>query len=345
MLKFSFLVPIYNGERYLERLFTSLLSQDIPYLEYEIVCVDDCSKDHSGDVIEQYQTQYENIRLIRNKVNSRVATNVNTLIAAAQGQYFWIIGQDDYIEPNCLGQLYKRLEEERLDVLLFNYRRVFEDETTQSECMVFKSSQKQKGIDWIKQQFAKRDYCQYILGYEWRAVYRTDFWKEKNIRCIDGMNYEDTIIMMKAIVNSDAVASIDDMLYNYRINSASITYRKDFVKRGDLIYEFAFMVGQEVEDFYRELEKINEPIAESLYRHLLQRYNNFTFDLIRTPNNYKRAFYQLVKENRQYVNSKRPYLNRKARLLTSSIVGYPIACVSYFAYKINKSISQLFKNK
>jgi hypothetical protein len=271
-------------------------------------------------------------------VNSRVATNVNTLISSAQGQYFWIIGQDDYIELNCLGQLYKRLEEDRLDVLLFNYRRVFEDETTQSECRVFKPSQKQKGIDWIKQQFAKRDYCQYILGYEWRAIYKTDFWKEKNIRCIEGMNYEDTIIMMKAIVLSNAVASIDDMLYNYRINSASITYRKDFVKRGDLIYEFAFMVGQEVENFYNELVKIDEHIADSLHKHLLQRYNNFTFDLIRTPNSHKRAFYQLVKENRQYVNSKRPYLNRKAKLLTNNIVGYPVAWISYYAYKTYKSI-------
>lgn len=343
MLKLSFLVPIYNGERYLERLFSSLLSQNIPHSEYEIVCVDDCSKDHSVEVIERYQSQYPNIRLIRNKENSRVATNVNTLISSALGKYFWIIGQDDYIEPNCISQLYERLEEERLDVLLFNYRRVFEDETTQSECKVFTSSPRQKGIDWIKQQFANRDYCQYILGYEWRTVYRTDFWKEKNIRCIDGMNYEDTIIMMKAIVMSNAVASIDDVLYNYRINSGSITYRKDFVKRGDLIYEFAFMVGQEVEDFYYGLVKIDEQIAESLHRHLLQRYNNFTFDLIRTPNSYKRAFYRLVRENRRYVNSKRPYLNWKARLLTSSIVGYPFACVSYYAYKINKSINQLFE--
>lgn len=336
MLKFSLLVPVYNGERYLNKLLDSLLSQDMHSEEYEIVLIDDCSKDHSVEILEKYQKDYANIRLLRNTKNSKAGTNVNKLATFANGEYLWFIGQDDYIAHNCLNRLYDTLKQEDLDVLVFNYRRVFEDEQIQSECKVVSSINKMNGIDWVKYEFADRDYCQYLLGYEWRAVYRKAFWKEKNIRCVDGMNYEDTIIMMKAIVMSNAVASISDVLYNYRINSASITYRKDFVKRGDLIYEFAFKVGQEVEDFYRELEKIDEPISESLYRHLVQRYNNFTFDLIRTPNEYKHEFYRLVSENRQYVNSKRHYLNWKSRILTHYYVGYPIACSLYYMYKAYK---------
>lgn len=88
MLKFSFLVPIYNGEKYIERLFTSLLNQDIPLSEYEILCVDDCSTDSSVKNIRQYQEKFSNIRLFRNKHNCRVATNVNNLISKANGKYF-----------------------------------------------------------------------------------------------------------------------------------------------------------------------------------------------------------------------------------------------------------------
>lgn len=332
MLKFSLLIPIYNGEKYLDRLFTSLLSQDIPQSEYEIVCVDDCSKDSSVEMVLRYQKNNPNVRLIINEKNRRLATNVNTLIDNAKGEYIWVIGQDDYIAPNCLGKLISRLERENLDVLVFNYRRVNEDESTQAECKVVTVSSKQRGVDWIKQQFADKDYCRYILGYEWRAVYRREYWKAKNIRCVDGMMYEDTIIMLKAIVLSDAVASVDDMLYNYRINTSSITFGKNFVKRGDLIYEFAFGVGQEVEDFYNQLKDIDETLATTLYAHLLARYNNFTFDLVRTPNEHKRVFYQRIKQHRAYVDSKRQYINWKAKLLLNCILGYPIAYICYYGY-------------
>lgn len=336
MIKISLLIPIYNGEKYLSRLFDSLLAQDIPYDEYEIICVDDCSKDASVEIVKDYQARYPNFRLIQNDENRRVATNVNTLIDSAKGRYFMLYGQDDYIEPNCLARLHERLEKEHLDVLLFNYRRVYETEETQQECKIFTSSSKMRGIDWIKEQFKGKDYCQYILGYEWRAVYRTEYWRDNNIRCVDGMNYEDTIIMLKAIVYSDAVASIDDILYNYRINNSSITYQENFVKRGDLIFEFAFIVGQEVEDFYNEFKTIDTFLSVKLYNHLLNRYNNFTFDLIRTPNEHKRTFYKILRENKAFVESKRKYLNCRSRLLINDVLGYPLSSMCFIGYRLLK---------
>lgn len=340
MLKFSFLIPIYNGEKYLKRLFDSLLAQDIPYEEYEIVCVDDCSKDSSVDLILRYQDKYSNIRIIKNPHNCRLATNINTLVANAYGKYIWFVGQDDYVEPNCLSRLYFQLEDGQLDVIVFNYRRVSTEEHTIMDCKVVSASNKQTGVDWVKDQFNNRDYCQYILGYEWRAIYRTEYWREKNIRCVDGMNYEDTIIMLRAIMLSSAVASEDDILYNYRINSSSITYQENFVKRGDLIYEFAFMVGQEIEDCYNELRLIDGVLAQNLHTHLIKRYNNFVFDLIRTPNEQKKAFYKLLMRNRMFVKSKRNYLNWKSRLFTNTIVGYPLACVCNLTYRTYKKLSK-----
>ena len=339
MLKFSFLITVYNGERFLNRVIDSLLYQDIPQSEYEILCLDDCSQDHSVKIIEQYRKLHSNVRLIQNKVNSRLGTNVNTIIASARGKYLWPMGQDDYIEPNCLLRLYTLLECGKLDLLIFNYRRVFENEEMQSECKVVTNSDTLSGVDWIKHQFADRDYCLYLLGYSWRAVYRNELFKTNNIRCVEGMNYDDTVFLLKAIVYAKRMQSIDDVLYNYRINESSFTYRKDFVKRGDLIYEFAFMVGQEVEDFYNELTHIDDSLASNLFAHLLKRYNNFVFDIIRTSNEQKKAFYRKLRENKSFVQSKRHYLNWKAKLLTS-IIGYPVAWMCYYAYKLYKSIKR-----
>ena len=103
-----------------------------------------------------------------------------------------------------------------------------------------------------------------------------------------------------------------------------------------LVYAIVHGVGQEVEDFYNELKTIDTSLSVNLYNHLLKRYNNFTFDLIRTPNELKKVFYQKLQENYAFVQSKRNYLNVEARLLINNIIGYPIACTCYYAYKTYK---------
>ena len=85
VIKFSFLVSIYNGEKYLSKLFDSLLEQDIPHEQYEIVCVDDCSQDNSIHIVEQYQKKCSNIKLFKNSQNQRVATNLNNLTDQCRG--------------------------------------------------------------------------------------------------------------------------------------------------------------------------------------------------------------------------------------------------------------------
>lgn len=338
MLKFSLLVPVFNGEKYLKRLFESLLMQDISCDEYEIVCVDDCSTDNSVTIIKEYQKSNSNIRLLINEKNSRVATNVNRLVDTAEGKYFWLLGQDDYIDSNCLGMLWNSLELEQLEVLLFNYATVDESGAVLKNNKTFRKSEKMSGVDYIKAQFKNSDYCLYVLGYEWRGVFKTEYWRRKEIRCVEGMNYEDTVILLKAIVYSSAVASIESILYYYRINSNSITYNNNFKKKGELIYEFAFGVGEEVENFYHELIAIDKPLSENLLRHLIRRYNNFTFDLIRTSLNYKKDFYRKLSENRPFINSKKKWLRTDAKLLLLPHIGYTISRVLGWMYWMKKSV-------
>ncbi len=174
-----------------------------------------------------------------------------------------------------------------------------------------------------------------ILGYEWRAVYNTQFWREKQIACVNGMNYEDTIIMFKAIVMSNRVASIPDILYNYRLNNGSITFNVNHIKKGEYIYEFAFGVGQEEESFYPDLVKIDVGLAGQFKQEIGRRYNNFAFDLIRTTIDQKRIFYKLVKENKQLIVNKRLWLNYKSKILLSPM-GFLLSVLLEKIYRAKK---------
>ena len=55
--RLSIIVPFYNVEPYIEECIRSLYAQDIPWEEYEVICVDDCSPDDCQNIIEKLQTE------------------------------------------------------------------------------------------------------------------------------------------------------------------------------------------------------------------------------------------------------------------------------------------------
>lgn len=78
----SFVVPVYNAAQYLPECLDSLLAQDIS--DYEIICVNDGSRDASPEILGQYAAEHGNIRVI-NKENgggSRRATPACRLLRA-----------------------------------------------------------------------------------------------------------------------------------------------------------------------------------------------------------------------------------------------------------------------
>lgn len=60
----SFIVPVYNAEAYLNECLDSLLNQDIPSEEYEVICVNDGSTDGSRGILEAFGARYPNLILI-----------------------------------------------------------------------------------------------------------------------------------------------------------------------------------------------------------------------------------------------------------------------------------------
>lgn len=126
----SFVIPVYNGEKHLAECLDSLLDQDLPESEFEIICVDDESKDSSPAILKQYASEHANIRLVFKKhaaFNSR-----NRGVELSNGDYIWLVDQDDLILPKSLGFLQKTLLETGCDRLYFRYYE-FPDELTEQE--------------------------------------------------------------------------------------------------------------------------------------------------------------------------------------------------------------------
>lgn len=105
----SIIMPSYNCGKYVEQTIRSVKAQT--YQDWEIIFVDDCSKDDTIKRIVGLREQDSRIKLIENPVNSGVAVSRNTALREAKGRWIAFLDSDDLWEPTKLEKQIKFMEE------------------------------------------------------------------------------------------------------------------------------------------------------------------------------------------------------------------------------------------
>jgi glycosyltransferase involved in cell wall biosynthesis len=223
-MKLSIIVPVYNVADYLPKCLDSLLAQDLPQNEYEIVVVNDGSTDNSGEIAQQYADKYPNITLTH-QANQGLSGARNAGIKQAKGEYIQFVDSDDYLENDVLSGLIKQIEKDDLDVLRFKYQNVRINNASKeyeifqpykSDSFLFDdySSSVTNGNSFLKERFGT-------------ACYAVMFIIRKSIldNCIfkQGIYFEDTEWTPRMILRSQRIASTDTIVYNYLMREGSIT--------------------------------------------------------------------------------------------------------------------------
>jgi glycosyltransferase involved in cell wall biosynthesis len=119
-VKLSIIIAAYNVEKFIEKCIYSCVHQNFDKSLYEIVVVNDGSKDNTTKILNKLETKIENLHTIYQE-NSGLGASRNIGLKNALGDYVWFIDGDDYIENNCLEAMLKLLTEEQSDVLVLNY--------------------------------------------------------------------------------------------------------------------------------------------------------------------------------------------------------------------------------
>lgn len=116
---FSIVIPIYNGLSHsLPICLDSIWSQPLDSSLYEVICIDDCSKDNTRQWLHEQKQFHPNLRIIENKENLRQGGSRNKGIVASKGRYILFIDQDDYFCPKVLAHIYDYLKEANLEILI-----------------------------------------------------------------------------------------------------------------------------------------------------------------------------------------------------------------------------------
>lgn len=227
MIKISFIVPVYNVAPYLRMCVASLLSQDIPQEDYEIILVEDGSTDSSPEICDEYDRMFANIHAIH-QPNRGLSAARNAGIAAAKGEYICFVDSDDYWQHNVLAGLIAQIERDHLDVLRFKYQNVNEDgevfnpykhdrrlENDYSEVPT-------DGVSFLNSRINTQ--CYAVMFIVKRALLD---------KCIftPGIYFEDTDWTPRMLREANRVASSDTVVYNYLVRQGSISRAIDRTKQ------------------------------------------------------------------------------------------------------------------
>ena len=95
---FIIIIPVYNSEKYLLGSLKSILSQSFPQKNFEIIIINDNSKDSSDIIIKKFKKKFKNIKVIQNKINKKVSYCRNIGIRKARGEYIIFLDSDDELK-------------------------------------------------------------------------------------------------------------------------------------------------------------------------------------------------------------------------------------------------------
>lgn len=225
----SIIVPMYNSEVYLPKCLDSLLHQDIPLEQYEIILVNDGSPDGCLGLAQQYASRFSNI-VVLSQENKGTSGARNTGMHYASGKYICFVDPDDYVLENSFRRIVDRMEEESLDILRFGYTEVDENYQPTKSCKHPEepdySSRIMDGFSFMADRLG-------IACYVWTYMFRTSLLKDHGLYFLEGVYFDDTPWLPLVMALASRVDSMDYKRYFYLIRSNSLvqSVSKESIRR------------------------------------------------------------------------------------------------------------------
>ena len=211
MVKVSIIIPIYNGEKYLEQCIKSILCQTLT--ELEILCVDDGSTDNSSQIIKQFQEKDKRIRLFQQE-NQGAGMARNLAIAKARGKYIAFLDADDYYTHEIALQLmFDSCEKKGLSVCAGLRKRII-GEVTESDPLF---------QDVIKGNVL--NYQEYQIDYNYQDfIFSRELLIKNGIYFPKYRRFQDPPFLVKALYEAKQFTVVETYLYCYRVTNAEFRF-------------------------------------------------------------------------------------------------------------------------
>lgn len=277
MFKVSIITPVYNVEECIERSVNSVINQTCK--EFEFLLIDDGSKDRSIEIAKSLLESSDiNFKIITQE-NAGVSAARNRGINVASGEYITFLDSDDYIDSRFVELMYEKARATGCDVVFCDYSEVDANENVlvknRTNYLNDFISGKEAALLQLKDEIT--------IGMR-SAIYKTSVIKENNLLFDSNRKYgEDMVFVVKALLYSNRVISVNEVLAFYVIWGNSVTQNVS-LKHLDCYYSYIDLLDyvkqnselKEIENFLVEF-KIQYSIAHIFS--ILSKDPNFHHDL------------------------------------------------------------------
>ncbi len=220
-MKLSIVIPCYNMEKYLLDCLDSLYRQNLSPTDFEIILVNDGSKDNTLQIANQYAKKYSNITVIEKK-NNGVGAARNSGLELATGVYVYFLDPDDFMADHSLAILTHVLEENQLDILSFNTCdfRILEPQQVVNDgnARLITSKNVTDGLGYI----ALRKYRNEV----WTYIINRNFLIKSGYRFVEDRWLEDAVLTVQLFCIANRMAHIDLNVHWHRIIPTSAMRNK-----------------------------------------------------------------------------------------------------------------------
>ena len=220
MAEVSIIVPVYQVEKYIRQCVDSILAQT--FTDFELILVDDGSKDRSGQICDEYAGMDKRVKVIHQK-NKGVAAARNHGIVCAEGSYICFVDADDWVEGTMIAKCISRIKEKGADILRHGHiMELWKD----GKC----SGQETKNApdfaetlthDQIMQEMER--FWPNCSNYVWNYIFKREAIGQ--IRFPEIRISEDHIFVLKVLENCEKICFLSENSYHYCMRMGSSANR------------------------------------------------------------------------------------------------------------------------
>ena len=222
--KFSILIPMYNSERTIERCIQSVLNQS--YCNYEIILINDGSKDNSENKVINMEIDTDILKYYSHE-NMGLFYVRQEAISHSSGDYIVFLDSDDTLEDSALEIINNAIETSNAEIIWFNYnlidrtKKVENDSLCKKNCFINKR-------DALEKLATSQKFNNLVM----KSIKNDDRAKlliDDSI-CKSGWA-EDLLQTIMYIQKYDSIYCINEYIYNYIIDSESMTQSKSSLEK------------------------------------------------------------------------------------------------------------------
>lgn len=243
-IKVSVIVPVYNVEKFIDKCLNSLVKQSLK--EIEIIVVNDGTKDNSQKIVDKYVKKYPDKIKSYIKENGGQGSARNYGLKKATGEYIGYVDSDDFVEKDMYKKLYNKAKENNYDIVVCGNYNVSED-------------YQNKNIDAFINNY-NTDLENIFFGKMavWNKIYKRDILIKNKLEFKEKVWYEDLAFTLKAIMNSNTFAFIDEPLYDYLIREGSTMNNSNVQRNLEILDAFndilSYIQHNKKEEYFSKIE-------------------------------------------------------------------------------------------